>query len=392
MMSINGFLPALGVGCLVLLTLPAAGCGVSGSGLGNRPDTAADASKPAPDTKPVVKLDAEAGPETNSSLPDVAAGETAPRDTRDAGPADIAQASADMLLGDSGPVADAPIASEVQTTPDASVVPDAPIIDDGNGDSLPPQIDGRVTISVDGSDVPVLDAAPIDSPRFDLAPLDQGPDRPPIADVPTDLLSPDLAPQPTSNWVIDSTTSIGGFTPTVTGSPTVTAMDAGTAVCFDGTQDALFLDTNPILGMQRFTIETLVYPELTGTSEPRLIHIGDAGNNTPRLVLQLRADASGTWHAYVGFLWAGVTTNVEDTAFTHPSDQWYWLAVSYDGQTARVYVNGVLESTTNLAFGPMTAGSTSLATRQNGQYYFPGCMRDVEFFNSALPESQLEKP
>jgi len=210
--------------------------------------------------------------------------------------------------------------------------------------------------------------------------------------VPRDLAPPDLAPQPTSNWVIDNTTSIGGFTPTVTGTPTVTAMDAGTAVCFDGTKDALFINTNPILGMQRFTVETLVYPELTGTSEPRLIHIGDAGNNSPRLVVQTRSDATGTWHLYVGFEWAGVTTNIEDTTFLHPSNQWYWLAVTYDGQTARVYVNGVLENSSDLAFGPMTAGTISLGARQSGQYYFPGCMRDVEFFNSALPASQLEKP
>lgn len=396
----KGFLPAVGIGCFVLLTLTATGCGVSGNGLG---DNHADAAKDAPkqtDAKSAVNLDAdqvlpEVSPETNSLHPDAAPGEAEPRDVRDANPdqassPDNVQANPDLFLDDSGPFADTPIAFEVQTSPDMPV-PDVPVANDTNDVSLPPQIDGPVTDSVN-HDLPVLDTAPPDSPRLDLAPVDQASDPPPVVDVATDPTTPDLAPQPTSNWVIDNTTSIGGFTPTVTGSPTVTAMDAGTALCFDGTSDALFLNTNPILGLQRFTIETLVYPELTGTSEPRLIHIGDAGNNTPRLILQLRSDASGTWHAYIGFLWAGVTTNVEDTTFTHPSNQWYWLALTYDGQTARVYVNGVLESTTNLAFGPMTAGTTSIAVRQNGQYYFPGCMRDVEFFNSALPASQLEKP
>jgi hypothetical protein len=389
MMLTKGLLPAIGIGCLVLMTLPTAGCGVSGNGLGNRSDAAADVSKQALDTRTEVALDAdlsrlEVKPETNSSPLDGVPDEAAPRDARDA--------RLDQVSSPDTALVDTSIASEVQTAPEVPAVPDAPSVSDGNQDSLPPQMDGPATVPVDGSDVPVHDTAPLDSPRLDLARVDQATDLPVIADVPRDLAPPDLAPQPTSNWVIDNTTSIGGFTPTVTGTPTVTAMDAGTAVCFDGTKDALFLNTNPILGMQRFTIETLVYPELTGISEPRLIHVGDAGNNSPRLIIQMRSDATGTWHALIGFEWAGVTTNIEDTTFPHPSNQWYWLAVTYDGQTARVYVNDVLENSSDLAFGPMTAGTTSLGARQSGQYYFPGCMRDVEFFNSALPASQLKKP
>ena len=203
-----------------------------------------------------------------------------------------------------------------------------------------------------------------------------------------------MAPQPTVNWVVDNTTSIGGFTPTLMGAPTATTTDVGTAVCFDGTQDGMLLGTNPILGMQRFTIETLVFPEFPGTLEPRVIYIGDTNNNNPRLALQMRSDTSGTWHFYVSFYWAGVNTTLEGTttSFPHPSNQWYWLAVTYDGQTARMYVNGVLEDSTNLTFGPMTTGSTTLGSRPSGQYYFPGCMRDVQFFNRALPASQLNKP
>jgi hypothetical protein len=220
-------------------------------------------------------------------------------------------------------------------------------------------------------------------------------DLPAFADLPVPDLAPaDVGPLPTVNWVVDNTTNIGGFTPTVLGAPTVTAMDPGTAVCFDGTHDGLQLDTNPILGMQRFTIETLVFPEFPGTSEPRVIFIGDASTSSPRLTIQMRSDTSGSWHFYAAFYWAGVTTTLEGTTaqFAHPSNQWYWLALTYDGQTARVYVNGVLEDSSNLTFGPMTTGSTTLGSRQSGQYYFPGCMREVQVFNKALPASQLNEP
>jgi hypothetical protein len=396
MTQMKYFLPGLAIGCLVLLILPTAGCGVSGNGLGKVGDAAADGSNR--DTKPAV-WSAEAGSDTTPALADASLYEAAPATADDAGPdrasSDGGQAKPDLLFDDSRPSVDESNASDAETTADAPTGPDAPLVGDAGEDLLPPP-DGPVTVLADGSDGPDLDTAPLDSPRPDAGPADEGADL--IADVPgpdlskPDLPPPDLGPQPTTNWVVDSTTSIGGFTPTVMGSPTVTPMDAGTAVCFDGTRDGLLFDNNPIQGMQRFTIEALLYPTLDGASQPRFIHIGGSPNNVPRLVMQMTSDASGNWNAAAVFYWGNTLTTVENTTSTHPSNQWYWVAVTYDGQTARLYVNGVLEDSANLTFGPMTTGSTSLATRQNGQYYFSGCMRDVEFFNRALPAGQLETP
>jgi len=381
MMSTKVSLSAVSIVSLSLLTLSGTGCQVSGSGLGGQRD-AADGPQHALDGGPTYDastLPPETGVDRDQGLsvdgvadrtPDTVLWKAAESGSDHvSSPAD-ATPGLDLALRDANPVADVPFEFEVETSPD--------------GPLLPPPLDGPVALAVDG---PGVDTVPADSTLPDLAPADQaqdlpGPDRSPA----------DVAPQPTVNWVVDNTTSIGGFTPTVLGSPTVTTMDAGTAVCFDGTMDGLVLATNPIQGMQRFTVETLVYPEFTGTLEPRLIHIGGSSAMSARLGIQMHANPSGTWHALIGFFSAGIETDIEDTAYNHPANQWYWLAVTYDGQTARVYVNGVLENSFDLTFNPMPAGSTSLGTRQNGQYYFPGCMRDVEFFNSALPASQLEKP
>ena len=105
-------------------------------------------------------------------------------------------------------------------------------------------LDGPANVPLDG---PALDRAPLDTPKLDVAPEAVPPDLPLTVDLPSpDLPPPDLAPLPTSDWVIDNTTSIDGQAPTVMGTPTVTAMDAGRAVCFDGTADGLLFDTNPI--------------------------------------------------------------------------------------------------------------------------------------------------
>jgi len=377
------------VSCL-LLTLSVAGCSVSSTGLGKQPDAAND-SRPTPDAGPQANHDASpwlpdigshvsldaVSDRVSDVLPGVAS-DGAASETANAGPDRMPSGEVASATPDLAPYTDlgVDVAFEVQTTPDL------PLVGDGATEPLP--------LLVDGADGPPM--VPLDGPT-DIAPADQTQDLPAFPDLPAaDLAPPDTAPQPTIDWVIDNTTNIGGFTPTVMGAPTVTGMDAGTAVCFDGTQDGLILGTNPIQGMQRFTIEALVYPEFTGTDDPRLIHIGDPNGTGARLVVQMRADAAGSWHALIGFTSSAVTTTIEDTTFSHPSNRWYWLAVTYDGQTARVYVNGVLENSDALTFGPLPAGSTSLGARLNGQYYFPGCLRDVEFFNSALPAAQLNKP
>jgi hypothetical protein len=407
MMSKKGSLSAAWIVGLFLLTQSAAGCGVSGSGLGGRFDSA-DGPKQTSDAKQETTLDASPLlPETGSdavpeSAPD-GVRDTAPNTVADAAPWDTAGTSSDhvsspedaprgpdLVPEDAPPATDVPIVYEVQPTPDVRLVPDGRDEQDGIDEGLP--VDGPATPPVDE---PTIDAAPVDAALPDLAPVDLERDLPTFADLPVPDLAPaDVGPQPTVNWVVDNTTNIGGFTPAVMGAPTVTAVDAGTAVCFDGTHDGLQLDTNPVLGMPRFTIETLVFPEFPGTSDPRVIYIGDASTSSPRLTIQMRSGASGTWHSYTAFYWAGVTTILESstTQLAHPSNHWYWLAVTYDGQTARTYVDGVLEDSTSLTFGPMTTGSTTLGSRQGGQYFFPGCIHDVQFFNRALPASQLNKP
>jgi hypothetical protein len=365
-----------------------------------------------PDTRPGAGLDTSPLlPETNPDTLLVAsldgAPDAAPANTPDATSdralsPDVATPSPDLFLEDSAPVADAPVAFEVESIPDvlptgdtsnAGDVSDVSDVSDLTDGPIAPQPDSPGVVQVDGPglDTLAVDSTPLDLPPPDLAPADRAPDLSTIVDVPgLDQSPPDLGPQPTSNWVIDNTTNIGGFTTTVMGAPTVTAMDAGTAVCFDGALDGLLLGTNPIQGMQRFTIEALAFPEFTGTADTRLIQITDTNNL--RLVMGLRSDPAGNWHALVTFTAGGPGTTIEDTNNLHPSNQWYWLTVTYDGQTARVYVNGVVENSRNLTFGPMTAGSLSLASRPNGPFNFPGCMRDVKFFANALPAAQLDKP
>ena len=409
------------IGGLLSLLSFTAGCTVESKGLASHQD-ASDTAKPRLDVPPTDGWDA-AVPPSDVEIVDALRGDAVVLGKDLAVTIEVALPGPDLGLVDSVSVVDIPAAVETQAAPDVSL-PDVSRPDAEIDRNLSPQTDTPVIAPMDTlvSEVAPSDDAPIDLTYVDLAPPDLPvpldvilPDAPDLAldltpdvaldvapDVAPDMapdMAPDVGPQPTSEWVIDNTSNIGGYTPTVLGSPTVTAMDAGTALCFDGTKDGLFFGgTNPIQGMAAFTIETLVYPEFTsGAASPRLMYIGDSATANRRLVIELVSGALGNWHILVGFSWnAATSTTIEDTNYVHPSGQWYWLAVTFDGQTARVYVNGVLENSANITFGAMATASISLANRPSGaasgSNFFPGCMRDVEFFNSALPVSQLLKP
>jgi len=340
------------------------------------------------DATPAMLLDG--GSPADSGLDDL------PKATLDLGPsrADTMAMGLDLAQLDSS------LAVDVSAQADQPNTPDIPMVRDGFDDLPAQQIDAPPMVVLDG---PLVDTRPADSAQADLVsadlPADLPTDLPTPVDLPPpdltpptpDLPPPDLAPQPTIQWIVDNTTNIGGFSPTVLGEPTVSSTDVGAAVCFDGSKDALQIASNPLQGLQTFTLQTLVYPQFSGTDDPRVIYIGGTGVNAPRVVVQMRSDYSGAWHAYVTFFTGGTTTTIEDTSNNHPSNQWYWLAVTYDGQTARIYVNSVLENSSALTFDAMASASTSLGARQGGQYYFPGCMRAVEVFNRALPASQLQR-
>ena len=73
----------------------------------------------------------------------------------------------------------------------------------------------------------------------------------------------------------------------------------------------------------------------------------------------------------------------------HPTDRWYWVALVYDGAKMSSYVNGELELTGEVAFMPMTAGSSSIGVRQNRVSWFKGAIAEVRFTPAALSADRL---
>lgn len=185
-------------------------------------------------------------------------------------------------------------------------------------------------------------------------------------------------------WKLDRLDHIAGAATQIWGQPRVT--DA--ALVFDGVQDGLLVETNPLERWDQFTIEVLIRPVAGGGAEQRFLHVQDESGM--RVLLETRVDERGWWLDTFLYTEADRRTLI-DPQRVHPLGQWHWVALRYDGKGMAHYVNGVREAAGPVKFGPMRAGRVSLGVRQNRVYWFKGAIREVRFTSAALPDAQLQR-
>ena len=190
-------------------------------------------------------------------------------------------------------------------------------------------------------------------------------------------------------WRLDQVAQIDGHTAEVLGTPHVVKEAGGSAVAFNGASDGLFVPANPLAGHAQFTVEILFRPDEGGLPEQRFVHIQDKSDW--RIMIETRLDGKGGWwlDTFLGNPTGGQP--LIDPKRVHPTGQWYWAALSFDGQHMTHYVNGAKELEAEVKFGPMTEGRISLGVRQNKVYWFKGAIREVRFHAAALAPAELQR-
>ena len=180
--------------------------------------------------------------------------------------------------------------------------------------------------------------------------------------------------------------------PVLLGHPRV----VGSAIEFNGKDDAIFLDSHPLAGATTFTWEVLFRPDHDGAPEQRFFHLSEKDPRTGadtqvRMLFETRI-RSGRWclDSYVYSSKGALTLlNCEKL---HALDQWYVATVTYDGKKLRNYVNGELQGEGDLQFAPQGAGHSSIGTRINRRDYFKGAVRLSRFTRRALQPGEFLKP
>jgi hypothetical protein len=179
-------------------------------------------------------------------------------------------------------------------------------------------------------------------------------------------------------WKINNLQKIGKHKTEIFGNPKVVK----NSVEFDGVDDGIFLDTNPIEGFSAFTIEAVFRPDPGGNKEQRWFHI-EQNELESRVLLETRL-VGDEWFLDT-FMKSGENRlPLYAENFKHKIGKWYHVALVYDGSEMRHYVNGNLELTGKINFKPMGKGKTSLGVRQNKVYWFKGAISKVRITNKAL--------
>jgi len=202
-------------------------------------------------------------------------------------------------------------------------------------------------------------------------------------------------------WKFDNLERIGGFPVRVEGAPKVVSSPVGSAIEFDGLQDALFIEHHPLAGAKTFTWEVIFRPD-GGAEQQRWFHLAERDPRTGELVRITGTDSAGRRDANRRLLFE---VRIAEggwylDAFTpgrvlmfpeklHSIGRWYHVAQTYDGKMFRSYVDGELQGDGALDYQPQGDGAASIGARMNKVDYFRGAVAKARFTFEALTPDQF---
>lgn len=195
----------------------------------------------------------------------------------------------------------------------------------------------------------------------------------------------------TLNWELKNIHCIGGFKTEILGNPSIQTEGKDTSIYFNGINDGLIVPEIPIKGWPKFTIEVLFKPDGDGPTAPRFIHFEDTAFR--RGTFEIRLINKKRWYLDT-FLKNGKTDRgltLIDSTKLHPVDQWFWVALKYDGKKMTSFVNGKKELESEFNFSAMTEGKISLGVRLNKVDWFKGQIKEIRFHPEALQLQSLQR-
>jgi hypothetical protein len=174
----------------------------------------------------------------------------------------------------------------------------------------------------------------------------------------------------------------------IKGKPGIEKFRNNKTVSFNGSSDAIFLESMPLTGLEQFTIEVILQPANSGNFEQRFLHFGEAQGD--RVLLELRATPTD-WY-FDAFIKVGdQQSTLIDPRLLHPLDQWYHIAYVIDHGKLETFVNRKKELEGKITMTPLKGGKTSIGVRQNEVSWFKGAIYKIRISPKALkPEDFMD--
>lgn len=191
-------------------------------------------------------------------------------------------------------------------------------------------------------------------------------------------------------WELNSLKKIGGHSVQVSGNPQIVNTEYGKAMKFNGIDDKLLVDNNPIGDAKEYTVEVVFKPDPAYdiSNAPRFIHFQDPEDTlAKRVLIELRVTQEKEWYLDGYMLTdAGEKTLVNKT-LTHPTGVWIHAALTYKDNTLKTFVNGIQELSGTVTYTEKLinkTGKTSIGGRMDNRNYYCGLIKTLKITRKAL--------
>lgn len=163
--------------------------------------------------------------------------------------------------------------------------------------------------------------------------------------------------------------------------PTLAGLGNTSAVQFDGSNDTLNgSDAGLPTGTSPFSFSVWVYRSTSPPTDAVVVAYGAEVTSQYRSII---INTAGT------VVTSAYNSSVSGAVGAVPLTTWTHVAVTYDGTTYRIYVNGVLSGSGTQTTNTVLAGSTGFKVGNGAGSWFKGIIDDVRVYNYALPERQV---
>lgn len=161
----------------------------------------------------------------------------------------------------------------------------------------------------------------------------------------------------------------------------------GTAMDLNGSSQSVLLPANLFASVTNFTIALWVNWDGGGTWQ----RIFDFGNDTIQNMFLTPSSGSGTLRFAITTNGGGAEQQLNAPAL--PTGQWRHVAVTRNGNTARLYVNGVVADTQTISIAPASFNPALnyLGKSQYPDPLFNGRLDELFLYNYALSDTEVMK-
>lgn len=196
-------------------------------------------------------------------------------------------------------------------------------------------------------------------------------------------------------WEFDNLARIGGHEVTVFGNPELVDTESGKAIQFDGIEDMLLVDHNPLGDANEFTVEVVFKPDACYPENvaPRFIHIQDPNDpDAKRLMIELRLNEKNECYLDSYLQTDKDKLALIDSTLVHPTEKWIHAAVTYKNKVLTTYIDGKKQLSGDVDYADRfinPTGKTAIGGRMNHEQFFRGMVRTLKITKEALPPEKF---